>query len=218
MATLLDAVNAVGKRAHFLNNNEPLLSLSDPGLQYYIDLTVQCWNEAVVDIFAAGDQSMPLEGAESTITLVQGVREYTLPSDLVHLRFPLQDEDNGRYILEWTRGYEHLRSLQTEPDNYTGIPSYGVINPITGNLYVDFIPTSEEAGLVYQLRYDKELILSEATDTIPLSNTAYNVAIKAVSDKVREERDNEDLDALWRKQMGQAAAHTIKTPRKNRYI
>lgn len=218
MATLLQGVNAVGKRAKFLDNATELASLTNTAKQLYIDLSIQTWNEAIVELYDAVPQAFPDEATSSTITLVTDDRDYALATDLVKLHWPLHDQTNGRYIYEWKAGFINLEQIQITPADQTGIPLYGAIRPTDGQLYLDRLPTSTENGLVYTYYYDKDILVSAASDTFPFNDTVYNMLIPAVAEKVKLDKDNKFVEGLWAKQMGLAARHLSRGQRDQRWV
>ncbi len=206
MATLLDGVNEVLKRVSVVQSDTSTLSsLTQSGIQPYIDLAVQVWNEAVEELYTSIDKPMPKELTSSTITLVADDRDYSLASDLVQLHWPLQDQTNGQFIYEFPGGYLELLESQPVPADYTGIPQFGVIRPTDGEIYLDNIPTSSEAGNVYTYQYDKDVSLSSATDVFPFTDTVYRAMIPAVAQLWRSERDNSFNERVFDMSMGRAA-------------
>ena len=172
MSTLLDAVNAVLDRVGLIAGDAgKLTSLTDSGRQRGIDLAVQVIGEGVDELFTTSQVDQPLGQGEGTLTLLTSIRSYPLNSDVVRLRFPMIDRTNSQYILDFAGGYNAI--LIYDPQQiYTGLPHYGAISPVTGQFYVDRIPTSQENGRVYQYEYDKEMTLANATDVLP-----FNVAV-----------------------------------------
>jgi hypothetical protein len=203
--TLLNGVNDVLKRLnHIKGNSGELTSLTDSQRQVVIDLTIQAWNECIIDLYDSINEPLPNELSTTNITLATGTRDYSLPTDLVQIRWPLHDKTNGRYIDEYPGGYEMLSIDQAIPTNYTGPPSYGTIRPTDGHLYIDTVPTSAENGLVYELLYDKSLIMSSAASTFPFSDTAYQMLITPVTELVKRDLTKTFDDKFYKKRMAQA--------------
>lgn len=205
MASLLNGVNAVLKRTGVIKGNSgELSSLTDPQRQVVVDLTVQAWNEAIVDLFDSASIPFPKEAATNTITLATGDRDYALQSDLVQLRWPLKNLTNGLEIHPYPGGWEQLIADQTIPANYQGKPSYGVIEPISGELYLDMVPTSQDNGDQYTYWYDKELLVSAAADTFPFTDTVYTSMIPVVAELVKRDRENSFDTTIYRRRMATA--------------
>ena len=216
MATLLDAVNAIGSRAKFLDTGGKLTQLEDSARQLYIDVAIQCWNEAIVELYDAAREPMPTELASGVFQLVNGSRVVSLPTALVKLHFPIIQQSDGYQIFE--ADYLAIQRAQLTPLTFTGRPNYAAIDPTNGSLYLDRTPTSAEAGEVYSYWYDKDVLLSDATDTMPFNDTVYQMLIPAVTEKWKIEFNKEFTDGLWAKQMGLAARHLSRTVRHSHYF
>lgn len=221
--TLLNGVNDVLMRMGSIKSNSGALdSLVDSQRQVQIDLAVQIWNEVIIDLYDSCDDSMPNEMAEGTITLAASDRDYTLPTNLTSIRWPLKNVTNGDFIYEYSGGYEQLFKDQSIPASYTGKPQAGVIRPSDGQLYLDRIPTAAENGVVYTYLYDKSLIVSLATDIFAFNDDVYFTLLQAVVEKIKMER-SEQSDARYsvsqrkyEKSVGKAAAKIrLQQPRKS---
>ena len=213
--TLLNGVNEVLKKAKLIQGDSGLLTtLSDSPRQIWIDNAVQAWNEVVEELYSAISKPMPKELAEDTITLATNDRDYSLASGLVTLHFPLMDETNGQKIYEYEDGYLNLVASQPIPANFTGLPLYAVIRPTDGLLYLDRLPTASENGLVYKYRYDKDISMSAAADTVPFNDTVFRALVPAVAELFNFYHRREFNEGIWKVSMGRAArALTGTTPR-----
>jgi hypothetical protein len=216
LATLLDAVNAVGSRAKFLDTGGKLTQLEDSARQLYIDVAIQCWNEAIVELYDAAREPMPTELVEAVFQLVANQRLVSLPAGLVKLHFPLIQQSQGYQIFE--ADYLAIQRAQLTTQNFIGRPNYAAIDPVTGDLFLDRTPTIAEAGEIYTMWYDKDVLLSDATDTMPFNDTVYKMLIPAVTEKWKIEFNKEFTDGLWAKQMGLAARHLSRSVRHSHYF
>ena len=215
--TLLTAVNDVLNRTGIISASGTVSSLTNSGKQVYIDLIVQIWNETID--YTCNQMGIPHIGetGSSTVTLVNGTREYTLPSDLVQIRWPLVDTTNGHYIWEWPGGYERMRIDQFIPADWTGLPYAAAINPTTGDLRMDRTPTSAEDGFAYDVLYDKDLVMSASTDTVPFSDACYRALMPVVTE-VFERRNRNDFDEKeWRENMARALSFANKAVRRTHW-
>lgn len=203
--TLLDAVNGIMKRTRLIAGDaEALTSLTDGSRQSAIDMSIQVINEGVDELYSASKRANPKEQAENTITLVDGTRSYALQTNLTQLRWPMIDKSNSQYLTEFPGGYNAILVYDPEQDD-TGLPKYAAISPVDGMLYLDRIPTSEEAGRVYTYQYDKDLELTSATSEFPFSNAVFRAMIPAwVQLFKRENRDQFDAD-LFKASIGRAS-------------
>lgn len=218
MTTLLAGVNAVLTRVHITSVNGPITSLTDSARQVHIDLIVQLWNEAIDTLYDMTGVSRTLETATSNITLVTGQREYDLPSDFVQIRWPLIDETNGYEIQEYPGGYEQMRKDQLQPSQWTGLPLFAAVNPVTGDLRMDTAPTSNENGYVFKLLYDQDNALSAAADVIPVPNDATYRALVGAIAEVFEMKKRDDFEpGMFRSSLARAASFMSQQPRRTHW-
>jgi hypothetical protein len=215
--TLIDGVNDVLDRVGILDANGELASLTNQGKQLFIDLAVQLWNETVDDVCNMMGIPHVGETASSSITLVTDQREYDLPTDLVQIRWPLMDQTNGHYIWEYPGGYEQMRIDQMIPGDWDGLPLYAAINPTTGDLRMDRDPTSTDAGAIYNLLYDKDLVLDEANDTFPFNDATYRALLPVVAEGwQRRKRNDFDLEE-YKKHLSRALAFVNRANRRTHW-
>ena len=215
--TLLTAVNAVLNRTAIVSASGTVSSLTNAGKQVYIDVTVQIWNEIVDDACNMMGEAHVGETGSSTITLVTDTREYSLPSDLVQIRWPLIDQTNGHYIWQYCDGYSQMRIDQFLPADWMGLPYSAAINPTTGLLRMSRTPTIAENGNAYNLFYDKDLVMTVATDTIPFSDAVYRALMPVVTE-VFERRNRNDFDeAEYRRNLSRALAFMNKSNRRSNW-
>lgn len=219
MATLLDGVNAVLKRVNIIKGETgEITSLSQSTIQHEIDVCVQCWNEVITELYSATRLPHPQELKSANITLLSGEREYDLPNDLVVIRFPLMENTNGYYIFEWEPGFEDLRQHQQIPSNWLGRPNFACINPKNNKLYMDYIPTSQESGLIYDLIYDRELLMSSSTDAFPFNNTVYTSLIPCVAERWKLDQRKSFSSEIYKKMLGQAGRYLMQKPNSQSYL
>jgi len=212
--TLLNGVNEILKRVSLIAGDAgTLTSLTDSARQVAIDVAVQVINEAIGELYSASSVALPLEQAESTVTLVAGTRAYTLASDLVQLRYPLIDKTNNQYLFDYPGGYNAMLIADPEQDD-TGLPHYGAIRPTDGKIHLDRAPTSADAGRIYTYQYDKDLVLDSAADTMPFSDAVFRAMVPAWVQLWNRERRNQFDSGLFLAMIGQAARlMTMKQPR-----
>ena len=204
--TLLNGINDVMKRLGYIKGNSgELTSIIDSQRQVTIDLTIQAWNEVIVEIYDASDTPLPNELAENTITLVTDDRDYVLQTDLVQIRWPFTNQINGHQIFEYPGGYSQIYFDQPIPANFTGQPTLGAIRPIDGQLYLNAIPTSEQNGDVYTYQYHKELLLSAAADLMPFGDTVFSQLIMAVAELVKRDKEKSFDGGMYARRTGIAA-------------
>lgn len=214
MASLLDGTNAVLKRTGKIDVEGELTSLTVEAKQVWIDLTIQLWNETIDHLYSKLGEPRPNILAQNSITLATSDRDYGLETDLVRMHFPLLDETNGRYIVEYPGGFQAIINDQPHPANFTGLPIAGAIRPTDGQLYLDRIPTANENGLEYQYWYEKDASLAAAADTMPFTDAVFRALVPAVAQLFRLEQQGREAytQAIYRASMGRAARLVRTTP------
>lgn len=216
--TLLNGVNEVLKRVGEIQGDASALSsLTDSPRQAYIDLAVQVWNELIDEAYNAADQPLPSILAEATITLATGDRDYALNSAVSRLYWPLLNETTGQNIEEYPGGYMAMVAEQITPASYTGLAQFAAIRPTDGQLYLDRIPTADENGAVYKYRYEKDGVLSAASDTMPFSDKVFRAMVPAVAEMWRRRRERDFDEALAAGSMARAISLMTMVPRRTSY-
>jgi hypothetical protein len=204
--TLLNGVNELLTKTSAIDSGTTLNSLTDASRQTFIDLAVQVFNEVIDELYSVGERSKPKQMKERTITLVSGQRSYVLAADLVTLRseYPLTSEaDNKHIIILGEDGYRQIVTGDIEQDD-TGQPVYCAINPVNGRLVMDVIPTSVEDGQVFKYRYDRDLELDAASDSMPFSNAVYRAVLSAAAELWKLHRHQDFNEGLFRLSLGRA--------------
>ena len=230
--TFLTAVEESLKAAGVLTaNSTALTSLSGNTNQHEVDMSIRAWNDVIDDMVDRGC-SLPNTTATANLTLVTSQREYSIESggdvnvtDFQTLLFPLLDETNGDFIVEYKdRGagspYEQMRIDQPQPAQWTGTPLQAAWNPDSDKLRLDRIPTSSENGLVFKLRYKKQFELTSGSDSMPMEDEVTRALYIPVGELVNLYRSKEDrATANVAKIIGYSRAlrMTRKRPNSKRY-
>lgn len=216
--TLLNGVNEVLKRTQTTSSSNEFTTLTSSGKQVYIDIAVQILNEVTWQLYEEAGLPVPQELATDSITLVADDRDYALASDLVQLRYPLIDQTNGDRIYEYPGGYMQMIEDQDIPSNYTGEPQLAAIDPIDGELYLDRIPTATEAGNVYTYWYDKNITLSDASDTFPFPDPVFYAVVPAAAALWKWEVQNVFNQGLFKANFGRAARLLSQKPMRDGWL
>jgi len=223
--TLLNGVNEVLKRVSIISETNKLSSLTNSGKQVFIDLVKQAWNESVDQLYSKARTMKPYQGEESSIVLVEGVRHYDLEEDLIQLRWPLHEEQQGFYIDEYKGGYEELRNIQTQPDSFTGQPFSAAISPIENQIYIDRVPTAEVAGYTYVYFYWRDTVLEKESDQFPFNDGVFRALVPYVAElyKINQKGIKSSTSAqvqngTMTKAFGRALRMVKQTPADRSYI
>lgn len=205
--TLLNAVNEVFKRVNNIAGDaNSLTTLVDSARQHPIDVAIQVINEGMDELYSYTQEGLPMQQAEATITLATGTREYNLASDLIRLHFPLIDRTNGQYIVQFPGGYDDMIEWDLQ-QNQTGQPMYAAISPIDGKLRVEVAPASSVNGRVYTYEYEKDLVLVNASDTVPFNNAVFRSMVPMWVQLYKREMQNEFDQALYTAGLGRASRY-----------
>ncbi len=204
--TLLQVLNNSLKRARVIT--EDLTSFTDSQYQPNIDTMLQVIQEVVRDALSRAP-NLVQEGAVSTITLVADQREYSLPSDLEQINWPLQNESSGFYISEFNGGFNKMRRTQPQPSQYTGRPQSAAINPSNGKLRMDRSPQSGDL-VTYKLYFDKRIVLDNKTDIFPFSDSAVDSLVPAFREKYNFDFNNTGSLTEYRKALAAAIRFMTK--------
>ena len=214
MATLLEGVNVVLGKVGALNNGE-LTTLTDSSIQRWINVAVDAWNDVIDDLYELTPRVRPNAIKSSTITLVQGQREYALHSNLVKIRteYHLIDETNNDIIEFQPDAHQAFTFSDIEVDD-VGNPHLATLNPENGRLLLDKDPAADDAGKVYKYRYEKDLELTDATDEFPFANAVYRALRDATTEKWKFEIRNEGNQEVYDRALARAAAKLTKMPKR----
>lgn len=203
--TLLTAVNDTLKRVKQIQGDAGnLTTFIDSPRQNYIDTAIQIWNEMIVELYTISDLPLPGEVGSSPLTLT-AAREYALPANLEQIRYPLIDEVNGRFIVEYPGGFEAMRRDQPQPSTYQGTPNFAVINPETGLLRLDVAPVGDTIGEIYQMIFDKTILLTSTTDVFPFQDSVVDALMPAVAEMWKKEQQNSFDAGIFGLHLGRAA-------------
>lgn len=217
--TLLQATNEILKKVKVIAGDAgELTTLTDSGRQVYIDNVIQALNETIDQLYSVSNKPQPNELGEATINLVANDRDYTLKANLIQLRWPLVDETNGRVIEEYPGGYIELVNSQLIPSNHTGIPYYGAIRPTDGKLYLDSLPTSDETGLVYKYRFDKDTGMNSASDTVPFNDAVFRAMVPAVAEIWKRNQQQSFDPEMYQMSLGRASRLLTNVQGKNSWV
>lgn len=201
--SLLNCVNQVLLRTGMIAGDAATLTtLTDSARQRSVDVAVQVINEGIDELYTTGDVPLPQEQAESSFTLISGTRAYSLASDFIDLRWPMIDKTNAQFLYEGD--YNQMIVQDPEQDD-TGLPHYAAIRPTDGLLFLDRSPTTAEAGRVYTYQYDKDLVLTDAADTVPFNDITFRAMVPVWTQLWQRDMRQDFDEALYRLNVGRAS-------------
>lgn len=171
--TFLEAVNRVLRVNGIIRGDTDTVStFSDTAHNATLNLAIVAIQDELGSLVA--ERLIPYEFASSTVTLVSGTRTYSLASDFIRFYGSafFYDSNGNREIYEYSGGRE---KLQQDIPNYktaSGSPINWYWEPgTTKQIGFYQVPGSNENGRIYTYDYEKSVMVSASTDTIPLHNT-----------------------------------------------
>lgn len=219
--TLLQTVNLVLRRAGVIGDD--LIALTSQTIQEDTDAAVAAINEAVDELGVLG--VVPTLGAEGTIVLATGDRDYAVASDYVQLADDLfVCETDGSVLYPYNayaadKGFADLRRVQLQPDNETGSPNFYTVDPTNGQFYLDKIPTSAENGKTYRYLYQKEVNFSTGSPsaTFPILDEAVRQLVPAAVQLFSRARRNQFDEKEFQRAVARAAKLARRSPPRSHY-
>ena len=168
--TFLDSVNRILRITGIIRGDtDTVTSFSDLQHGSTLNLAIIAVQDTLTDL--TSDYDFPSERASSTITFVTNTRAYSLASDFVQFwqsEQTLYDSVNNRMIYEYPGGEKQLSDDIWTYQSDTGSPIYYYyIEGSTKQLGFYQIPDSTQNGIVLSYDYEKDIIPTTASETMP---------------------------------------------------
>lgn len=238
----LQAVNAVLKRVGEIAGDSQELATStvtstatglvatdaftDSRRQHKIDIVIQLWNEAGHEVFRLG--AFAQECASATLTLIDGQREYDLPSDFERMagytygQRVMRGATNGVLLFEYPGhpgGYQQMLADQPTASDYQGDPSFWAISPVQSKIRLSAVPTSAQAGHTYNFMYHKRVSLTStmATSTLPFSDSVADALVPVVVEGYNRVMKKEFDAVFFENAINRAVEFLTANERRSRY-
>lgn len=171
--TLLEAVTRILRSNAILRGDTDAPSaFTDTNHNASMQLAIVAIQDDLAGLVA--DKLIPYEKTSATISLVTNQRTYTLESDFVSFYgFPhFYDSTDNRVIPEWQGGLENLQLADTQYQTQTGTPNWWYWEPTTTKKVGFYqVPNSSFNSRSLTYHYEKEIVLDEASDTMPFHNS-----------------------------------------------
>jgi hypothetical protein len=171
--TLLEAVTRILRSNAILRGDtDAPTSFSDTNHNASMQLAIVAIQDEIASITAG--RLIPYEKTSSTITLATDTRTYALQSDFVNFYgYPhFYDSTSNRLIPEWPGGQEGLQLVDFTYQTRSGTPNWWYWEPTTSKKVGFYnVPDSSFNGRSLTYHYEKELVLDEASDTMPFHNS-----------------------------------------------
>ena len=181
----LDGVNKVLERLTIIQGADGLLtSFTGDARANDISVCIQAWNE-VIQSTADSPDLMPTLTQSGNISLVNGTREYPIPttSPQIEVVRTLVNVTRRYPLIPYGGGYEQMILDQPDPTLFQGSPIRWVINPINGQIRFDQTPQSGDAGNTITVYGTTRQALAATTDPFPFTDTVVDQLLEAVAQR-----------------------------------
>lgn len=173
MATFLDGVNRLLRIATIIRgDDDAITTFSDTQHSADIQLAQIAIQSEITEVVS--DQLLPYEKTSGTITLTTSTRTYALASDFIRFygAYPsFYDSTDKRRIYAYKGGDDRLRDIDYDYKTTTGTPSYWYWeNTTTKQVAFYNVPDSNYNNRSLTYDYEKSVMVSNATDTLPFHN------------------------------------------------
>ena len=228
--TFLECVNRVLRlNAVIRGDTDTVTTFSDTAHNATLNLAIVAIQDELGDLVA--DKMIPYEKGAGTTTLATNTRTATLASDFTRFYGEphFYDSTGNRQIYEYPGGQETLQlEIFTYKTDY-GSPNYWYWEPATTK-QVGFyqVPNSTYNGRVLSYDYEKSVMVSLSTDTMPFHNTEeanqftimcarrFKVLFEDV-DKIQDVAAVLDVDRTYNRAKGSLLKFIVGVNPSNRY-
>lgn len=172
MATFLDCVNRVMRINTIIRgDDDAITTFADTQHSADIQLAQIAIQNELNEIIS--ERLIPYEHTTSTITLVNGTRSYALATDFISFfgKPSFYDSSDNRRIYEYPGGEKRLMNVDYQYKVTTGTPiDFYWDNTTSKKVAFYNIPGASYDARSLSYDYEKSVMVSNTTDTIPLHN------------------------------------------------
>lgn len=150
-------------------------SFSDTNHNASMQLAIVAVQNELVNLTA--NRLIPYEKTSDTISLVTGTRTYSLNTNFINFYgFPhFYDSTDNRIIPEYPGGQENLQLADFQYLTKRGTPTWWYWEPTTSKKVGFYmVPDSSMNGRSLTYHYEKSVMVSSASDTMPFHNDEEN--------------------------------------------
>ncbi len=172
MSTFIDAVNRVFRINNIIKgDDDTITTFSDTQHAADIERAKIGIQDELIEIVS--ERLIPYEKTSGTINLVTSTRAYALATNFVRffgIASFYDSTDNQRYY-EWPGGEEKLQHQDLKYKTTEGAPNYWYWeNTTTKQIAFYNVPNSTFNGRSLSYDYEKSVLVSNSTDTMPFHN------------------------------------------------
>ncbi len=173
MATFIDGANRLLRTAHVIKGDDDnITAFTDTQHAADISLAQIAIQDELVSLIA--ERLIPYEKTSATISLVTSTRTYALASDFIRFygtRPSFYDSTDNTRTYEYKGGEDDLRDSDFEYKTTEGSPDFWYWdNTTTKKVAFYSVPQSSYNGRSLSYDYEKSVIVSLSTDTLPFHN------------------------------------------------
>jgi hypothetical protein len=146
-------------------------SFSDTNHNASLQLAIVAVQDEIASLCA--ERLVPYEKTSATIALATGTRSYALATDFVNFfgNPHFYESTSNRIIVEWPGGEENLQLADFTYLTRTGTPNWWYWDRTTSKKVAFYnVPDSSFNGLSLAYQYEKSVLVSAASDTMPFHN------------------------------------------------
>lgn len=173
MATFLDGVNAIMRRNTILRgDDDAITTFSDTQHSADIQLAQVAIQSEISEI--SSERMIPYEHTTGTITLSASTRSYSLAADFIRFfgRPSFYDSTANMRYYEYQGGERALMEVDYQYKTNTGSPIYWYWdNTTTKKVAFYYVPDSSYDSRSLSYDYEKSVMVSNTTDTLPFHNS-----------------------------------------------
>lgn len=188
MATFIDGVNRLLRINNVIKGDDDnITTFSDTQHASDISLAQIAVQDELGEIVS--ERLIPYEKGSNTISLVAGTRTYALQSDFI--RFygvaSFYDSTNNNRIYQWPGGEVALMNQDFQYQTNQGAPSWFYWVETTAKTVGFYnVPNSTYDGRSLSYDYEKSVMVSNSTDTLPFVTTEeYHAFIQMAARRFR---------------------------------
>jgi hypothetical protein len=170
--TFLQLVNRILRmNGQIRGDTDAITTFSETQHNAATQIAIVCSQDELTDLIS--DRLIPYERTSSTVTFVTNTMSYTLASNFVRFygKPHFYNATQQRQIYEYPGGLETLQIQIFNHSTQYGQPNWFFSDPTTTKKVGFFqVPSSAENAQVWTYEYEKSVMISVATDTVPLHN------------------------------------------------
>ena len=178
MSTFLDAVNRVLRINTIISgDDDDIATFNDTQHRASLNLAKIAIQSELNDLIS--DRIIPYEETDGNITYATNTRTYSLPADFIRFKgknpflLELDGSDNSANVFVTKANEDAIRRNILDYREQTGNPiHFYLLNGTTNKIGLFPVPDSTKNGVKTRFPYEKDVSVSNSTDTMPFRTTS----------------------------------------------